>query len=323
MTHPLLSCSDLHVTFTLPAGESAEAVRGISFSLEDRETLGIVGESGCGKTMTALAVMRLIPDPPGKISSGRITFEDTDLFSLSENRMRAVRGGRISMIFQDPMTSLNPVYTCRSQIKEAIVQHHITPASDADSLIESILAEVGIPDPKRTADSYPHQLSGGMRQRVMIAMALVCNPRLLIADEPTTALDVTVQARILDLLLDLQNRKRMSMILITHNLGIVGDIAHKVMVMYTGEVMEYAPVRSLFDHPLHPYTVNLLETLPAVDARRERLTVIPGEVPTLRNVPGGCPFHPRCNRAMERCSSEHPALSTPKANHQVRCFLYA
>ncbi|MBN1575126.1 MAG: ABC transporter ATP-binding protein [Chitinispirillaceae bacterium] len=322
MAHQLLSCYDLHISFTLSDGQVDEAVRGIAFSLDETETLGIVGESGCGKTMTALAVMRLVP-LPGKITAGSVFFKENNLLTLSEQQMRTIRGRHISMIFQDPMTSLNPVYTCRSQIKEAIVHHGIARTSDADALIESILHEVGIPDPKRTADSYPHQLSGGMRQRVMIAMALVCNPRLLIADEPTTALDVTVQARILDLLHGLQSKKSMGMILITHNLGIVGDIADKVIVMYAGEVMEYAPVRELFDRPMHPYTVNLLETIPAIAARKERLTVIPGEVPTLRNIPPGCPFHPRCNRSMPRCSTEHPALSTPGTNHQVRCLLYA
>ncbi|MBN1308268.1 MAG: ABC transporter ATP-binding protein [Chitinispirillaceae bacterium] len=322
MTQHLLSCSDLHISFTLPDDRIAEAVRGVSFSLDETETLGIVGESGCGKTVTALAVMRLVP-PPGMISAGSIFFDGSDLLSLSEQQMRTIRGRRISMIFQDPMTSLNPVYTCRSQIKEAIVHHDIARPSEADTIIESILAEVGIPDPKRTADSYPHQLSGGMRQRVMIAMALSCNPRLLIADEPTTALDVTVQARILDLLHGLQSKKNMSMILITHNLGIVGDIADAVIVMYAGEVMEYATLRELFDRPMHPYTVNLLETIPALDARKERLTVIPGEVPTLRNIPPGCPFHPRCNRAMPRCAVEHPALSSLENGHQVRCLLYA
>lgn len=317
----LLSCNNLHVSFTLPEGE-AEAVRGVTFDLDATETLGIVGESGCGKSITALSIMRLIPEPPGKISEGSLHFQGTDLLSLTEQQMRAVRGESISMIFQDPMTSLNPVFTCRYQIKEAVLQHNIASADTADSLVESILSEVGIPDPVRTADSFPHHLSGGMRQRVMIAMALVCNPLLLIADEPTTALDVTVQSKILDLLHELQAKKKMSMILITHNLGIVGDIAHNVMVMYAGEVMEYAPVKSLFDQPLHPYTRNLLQTIPAVDSRREKLTVIPGEVPTIKNIPRGCPFHPRCNRVFSRCRNEHPQLFTPDGTRRVRCFLY-
>ena len=272
--------------------------------------------------MTALAIMPLVPDPPGKITAGSVLFDGRDLMSLPDQQIRDIRGGRISMIFQDPMTSLNPVFTCRSQIRETILQHKTASASDADRLLETMLSEVGIPEPKRTADSYPHQLSGGMRQRVMIAMALVCGPRLLIADEHTTALDVTVQAKILDLLHDLQERKKMSMMLITHNLGIVGDIADHVMVMYAGEVMEYTAVHELFEEPLHPYTVNLLATIPGIDARKKRLTVIPGEVPTLRNIPAGCPFHPRCDRCFDRCRSEHPPLTTPAPGHQVRCFLY-
>ncbi|MBN1757074.1 MAG: ABC transporter ATP-binding protein [Chitinispirillaceae bacterium] len=321
MSSSLLTCNDLHVGFTLE-NEFVEAVRGVTFSIDEQATLGIVGESGCGKSMTALALMRLVPEPPGKISGGRIRFRETDLLALPPQQIRMIRGKEISMIFQDPMTSLNPVYTCRHQIKEVILQHGITPVDQADGLIESILAEVGIPEPKRTADSYPHQLSGGMRQRVMIAMALVGNPALLIADEPTTALDVTVQSKILDLLLDLQEKKRMSMLLITHNLGIVGDIAHDVMVMYAGMVMEYAPSTVLFDEPLHPYTVNLLETLPGIDTRKERLTIIPGEVPTLRNIPSGCPFHPRCSRSMPRCAIDSPPLLDRGNSHTVRCLLY-
>ena len=322
MAAALIHCDDLHVGFRLDDNLFAEAVRGVSFSIDEQASLGIVGESGCGKSMTSLALMRLVPEPPGRISDGRILFRGTDLLTLSPQQIRAIRGKDISMIFQDPMTSLNPVYTCRHQIREVLLQHDIVPAAEADDRIESILAEVGIPDPKRTADSYPHQLSGGMRQRVMIAMALVCNPSLLIADEPTTALDVTVQSKILDLLLELQEKKRMSMLLITHNLGIVGDIAHTVLVMYAGIVMEYAPSVVLFDEPLHPYTVNLLETLPGIDSRKERLTIIPGEVPTLRNIPRGCPFHPRCSRAMPKCSEECPPLFNHGTTHRVRCFLH-
>ncbi len=321
MSNPLLCCNDLHVGFKLE-DRFAEAVRGVTFSINEKETLGIVGESGCGKSMTALALMRLVPEPPGKICGGKITFRQSDILSLTPNQIRAIRGRDISMIFQDPMTSLNPVYTCRYQIREVLLHHAIVATSETDKRIESILSEVGIPDPKRTADSYPHQLSGGMRQRVMIAMALVCNPAFLIADEPTTALDVTVQAKILDLLLELQQKKGMSMLLITHNLGIVGDIAHRVMVMYAGVVMEYAPTAPLFATPLHPYTVNLLETLPGVDRRKERLTIIPGEVPTLSNIPQGCPFHPRCSRTMPKCSTEIPPLIDRGDDHHVRCFLY-
>lgn len=226
------------------------------------------------------------------------------------------------MIFQDPMTSLNPVFTCGYQIKENLLQHRICASKDADKLISRTLAEVGITDPDRIASNYPHQLSGGMRQRVMIAMALACSPRLLIADEPTTALDVTVQARILDLLHHLQENKSMSMVLITHNLGIVGDIAHDVLVMYAGEVMEKAPTGDLFKDPAHPYTQSLLETIPQIGNKKQRLAVIPGEVPTLRNIPGGCPFHPRCKYVTNRCKNEHPGICSLSDNHQVRCFLY-
>jgi len=321
MNKPLISCENLRVTFSLPDG-NADAVRGVSFSINETETLGIVGESGCGKTMTALSLLRLIPNPPGKISGGKILFNDTDLVSCPEKQIRSIRGGAISMIFQDPMTSLNPLFTCRNQIRESIFQHTTLSTSEADERINTTLSEVGIPDPHRTANSYPHQLSGGMRQRVMIAMALVCGPKLLIADEPTTALDVTVQAKILDLLHTLQEEKKMSMLLITHNLGIVGDIADNVLVMYAGEVMEYAPVATLFDRPLHPYTINLLETIPSIESKKELLTVIPGEVPTLSNFPAGCPFHPRCSKAFSRCTTEHPDLTTISADHQVRCFLY-
>ncbi len=300
----------------------ARAVRGVSFEIQQKSTLGIVGESGCGKTMTALSLMRLVPSPPAIIEKGEIIFEERDLLKLNEKEMRQIRGGRISMIFQDPMTSLNPVFTCGYQIKEILLQHRICASKDADKLISRTLAEVGITDPDRIASNYPHQLSGGMRQRVMIAMALACSPRLLIADEPTTALDVTVQARILDLLHHLQETKSMSMVLITHNLGIVGDIAHNVLVMYAGEVMEEAPTGVLFKEPAHPYTKSLLETIPQIGNKKERLAVIPGEVPTLRNIPAGCPFHPRCKYTTNRCKDEHPGIYSLSDNHQVRCFLY-
>lgn len=316
-----LSCSDLHVSFKLDRC-TAKAVRGVSFDIDDKSTLGIVGESGCGKTMTALSLMRLIPDPPGKIEKGNILFEGKDLLKLPEREIRNIRGGRISMIFQDPMSSLNPVYTCGFQIIEIINQHLSIPRKQAEELGEKVLSEVGIPDPSRTMTSYPHQLSGGMRQRVMIAMALVCSPRLLIADEPTTALDVTVQAKILDLLHHLRETKSMSMVLITHNLGIVGDIADNVMVMYAGEVMEFTSCKELFENPLHPYTRNLLQTIPQLEVKKERLKVIPGEVPTLQNIPSGCPFHPRCDQAAERCRNEHPELTLSSPDHHVRCFLY-
>ncbi len=316
-----LSCEDLHVSFKFPE-YSAKAVRGVSFEIPDRKTIGIVGESGCGKTMTALSLMRLIPEPHGHIDKGSIFFENKDILKLNQSELRSLRGGRISMIFQDPMTSLNPLYACGPQIREMIDHHLSISKKETNEKILQLFDEVGIADSTRTFSSYPHQLSGGMRQRVMIAMALSCSPQLLIADEPTTALDVTVQAKILDLLHSLQNTKNMSMIIITHNLGIVSDIAHQVMVMYAGEIMEFAPVRSLFDSPAHPYTISLLNTIPHIDNKKQHLMVIPGEVPTLKNTPIGCPFHPRCNRAIDRCKKDHPPLYSIEPEHTVRCFLY-
>ena len=318
---PCLSCSDLRVSFSIQK-KTARAVRGVSFGLEDRKTLGIVGESGCGKSVTALSIMRLVPVPPAKIESGSIIFEDKDLLAIPEKQMCGIRGRRISMIFQDPMTSLNPVFTCGNQVAESLLLHKGMSKAEAAGFCEQLFAEVGIAEPKRVFAAYPHNLSGGMRQRVMIAMALACSPRLLIADEPTTALDVTVQAKLLELLKDLQDTKDMSMILITHNLGIVAGMAHDVIVMYAGEIMESAPSKELFDSPCHPYTDCLLKTIPSIDKRSERLTVIPGTVPTPLEIPEGCPFHPRCPRVTDRCKKEHPPLHTVSGNHQVRCHLY-
>ncbi|MDR0307156.1 MAG: ABC transporter ATP-binding protein [Chitinispirillales bacterium] len=317
-----LTVNNLEVTFSIQK-QKARAVRGVSFELGNTRTLGIVGESGCGKSITALSIMRLIPSPPGKIEAGEVHFEQKNLLSLPERQMRSIRGKRISMIFQDPMTSLNPVFTCGNQIAEALRLHKGMSRDEAAAFGMELLSEVGITEPLRAWSSYPHQLSGGMRQRIMIAMALSCSPRLLIADEPTTALDVTVQAKLLELLKKLQDTKDMSMILITHNLGIVAGMAHDVIVMYAGEVMESAAARELFDSPLHPYTVCLLKTIPAVERREERLTVIPGSVPTLLDIPDGCPFHPRCPQAVERCKKEHPPLHNVNGSKRlVRCHLY-
>ncbi len=314
-------CNNLRVSFR-EHNNYAQVVRGVSFNIGHKKTLGIVGESGCGKSVTALSLMRLVPSPPGKIESGRVEFDGTDLLSIAEKQMQKIRGNRISMIFQDPMTSLNPVFTCGFQIKEVFDLHRGMTNPEAASSMEQILLEVGIPDPHRVLNSYPHQLSGGMRQRVMIAMALACDPKLLIADEPTTALDVTVQAKLLELLKHLQQTREMSMMLITHNMGIVSNMAHEVMVMYAGEVMEYAPTDNLFDSPLHPYTSSLLETIPTLDNKKKRLTVIPGDVPAPQDTPPGCPFHPRCSRAFQRCKSDHPLLCEVKPGHSVRCHLY-
>jgi len=321
---PCLTCRDLRVSFSIQK-RTARAVRGVSFELDDRKTLGIVGESGCGKSVTALSVLRLLPTPPAKIESGSMDFEGRDLLAVPERQMCEVRGRRISMIFQDPMTSLNPVFTCGNQVAEALLLHKGMSRRDAANVCMELFSEVGISEPKRVYSSYPHHLSGGMRQRVMIAMALACAPRLLIADEPTTALDVTVQARLLELLRRLQDTKDMSMILITHNLGIVAGMAHDVMVMYAGEVMESVPSEKLFAAPRHPYTDCLLKTIPSVEKRSERLTVIPGSVPTPLEIPEGCPFHPRCPRAEERCKKEHPPLHNvdgENGKHFVRCHIY-
>jgi len=321
---PCLTCSDLRVSFSIQK-RTAHAVRGVSFEVDDRKTLGIVGESGCGKSVTALSILRLLPTPPAKIESGVITFEERNLLALPERLMCEVRGQRISMIFQDPMTSLNPVFTCGNQVAETLLFHKGMNRKDAANVCMELFSEVGIAEPARVYSSYPHHLSGGMRQRVMIAMALACAPRLLIADEPTTALDVTVQARLLELLKKLQTAKDMSMILITHNLGIVAGMAHNVIVMYAGEIMESATSEELFAAPRHPYTDCLLKTVPSIDKRSERLTVIPGSVPTPLEIPDGCPFNPRCLRATERCKKEHPPLHNvggDNNSHFVRCHIY-
>jgi len=318
---PVLSVRDLHVTFRLDQG-TAPAVRGVSFDIGAQQTLGIVGESGCGKSVTMLTVMRLLAQPPAFVDRGEALFGGADLLTIPDRDMRHIRGRDIAMVFQDPMTSLNPVFTCGAQIAEAVRLHRTADAAQAREIVQDMLQRVGIRDPGRTAAGYPHQMSGGMRQRVMIAMALSCRPQLLIADEPTTALDVTVQARILDLLKDLQQSMQMSMILISHDLGIVSDIAQQVIVMYAGQVVEQATVQQLFATPLHPYTKALLETIPSVQKKRDRLTVIPGEVPNPLHLPGGCAFHPRCSRAMDRCRSECPQLSQKSTDHPVRCFLY-
>jgi oligopeptide/dipeptide ABC transporter ATP-binding protein len=317
-----LSCSNLHVAFTQYEGVS-RAVNGVSFDVPFGKTVGIVGESGCGKSVTALSIMRLIPQPAGKITAGSIIYDGKDIVTLPEPAMRSIRGNSISMVFQDPMTSLNPVFTCGYQIAETISLHQKVSAKEANERVLSILDRVGIRRAKDIAASYPHQLSGGMRQRVMIAIALSCTPKLLIADEPTTALDVTVQAKILDLLMSIQESMGMSMMMITHDLGIIADIAHDILVMYSGEIVEHASVRDLFDTPLHPYTRGLLATVPSLDAMQQRLQVIPGEVPNPMHIPQGCPFHPRCPHCMPRCLLEHPNLLQQQNDHSVRCFLYA
>ncbi len=302
------------------------AVDDVDYQVRKGETLGVVGESGCGKSVTALSIMRLIPDPPGKIIAGDILFEGRNLLALSDEEMRKIRGNKISMIFQEPMTSLNPVYTIGNQISETLTLHQgLTKPEALDRSIE-MLKLVGIPSPSRRVKEYPHQLSGGMRQRAMIAMALSCNPTLLIADEPTTALDVTIQAQILDLMGSLKEELNTAIILITHDLGVVAESAAHVVVMYAGKVVEDADVFGIFENPMHPYTVGLLESIPRLDQsadKQQRLKEIKGIVPMLTQLPEGCLFSPRCPRVMDICTREKPTLK-PQGNgsHKVRCWLY-
>jgi peptide/nickel transport system ATP-binding protein/oligopeptide transport system ATP-binding protein len=298
----------------------ARAVDGVSFRIDRGETFCLVGESGCGKSVTALSIMRLIQSPPGRIVSGRVLFEGRDLRRQPEAEMRSVRGARISMIFQEPMTSLNPVFTVGNQIVEAIVAHRKVTTWEARRIAVDLLERVRIPEASSRFDEYPHQMSGGMQQRVMIAMALVCRPALLIADEPTTALDVTIQAQILDLLLDLQEEMGMSVLLITHDLGVVAEVADKVAVMYAGKIVEHADANVIFADPLHPYMVSLFRSLPVLGAQKERLDVIPGQVPDPRRFPSGCRFHPRCYMAVPECATIDPELREVKPRHLAACI---
>jgi len=315
----LLHVEDLVVSFPTEEGV-LRAVDGVDLTLRPGETLGLVGESACGKSVTALAIMRLVP-PPGRIVRGAIRFEGRDLLALRPREMREIRGGRISMIFQEPMTSLNPVFTVGYQIEEAIALHQRKRGAAARAIAVEMLRRVGIAEPERRLREYPHQMSGGMKQRVMIAMALACRPALLIADEPTTALDVTIQAQILDLLRELQRDLGMAILLITHDLGIVAGIADTVAVMYAGKVVEYAPVRALFQQPRHPYTLGLLNSLPSEALRGKRLEAIPGQVPDPFCLPPGCRFHPRCKYRREICEREEPALTTKAAGHRAACWV--
>jgi oligopeptide/dipeptide ABC transporter ATP-binding protein len=299
----------------------ARAVDGVSFDIARGETLGLVGESGCGKSVTGFSILRLI-QPPGRIEAGSsIALEGEDLLALDEERIRAIRGNRVSLIFQEPMTALNPVFTVGDQVAEVARIHAGASRKDAWARAVEMLTLVGIPDPAQRAHEYPHQLSGGMRQRVLIAMALVMNPALIIADEPTTALDVTIQAQILELLGDLQRRLGTSILLITHDLGVIAEMASRVVVMYAGEVVEEAPVRELFAAAHHPYAEGLLAAMPRVGRIRERLTVIPGTVPPPTAWPAGCRFHDRCQYAWDRCVREHPPLYTVGSGHTSRCHL--
>jgi peptide/nickel transport system ATP-binding protein len=324
MTAPLIEIEDLRTQFFTRDGV-VRAVDGVSCAVNPGETLAVVGESGCGKSVTALSVLRLIPSPPGRIVAGQIRFEGRDLLQLSEAEMRDIRGNEISMVFQEPMTSLNPVLTVGRQIGETLRLHQGLDARAAHDRAVEMLRLVHIPEPERRVAQYPHQLSGGMRQRVMIAMALACNPRLLIADEPTTALDVTIQAQILDLMRELKAKIGAAIILITHDLGVVAEMAQRVVVMYAGRKVEEAPVEELFRRPLHPYTSGLLASVPRLgstvaDTSHRRLSEIPGLVPSLREEIRGCAFAPRCPFATERCRRETPALEAQGRGRLVACF---
>ena len=316
---PLLEVKDLRTSFFTDAGE-VRAVDGVSFAVEPGKLMGLVGESGSGKTASVLSVMRLLPER-ARVMGGAVLFEGRDLLKLSESEMRAVRGARIAMIFQEPMTSLNPVFTIGSQIGEAVRLHQHTARSETLERTIEALRLVGIADPERRVNDYPHQLSGGMRQRVMIAMALACEPKLLIADEPTTALDVTIQAQILDLIRELQMRLKLAVILVTHDLGVVAQYADDVTILYAARVMEQAPSAELFRDPLNPYTRGLLESIPGADGHRHRrLRAIAGTIPSALHPPSGCRFHPRCPMVIDECARVDPPLVAKAPQHLVACI---
>ncbi|KGR89956.1 peptide ABC transporter ATP-binding protein [Ureibacillus massiliensis 4400831 = CIP 108448 = CCUG 49529] len=319
----LLEVKDLETTFFTSEGK-VPAVDKINFRVFDGEILGIVGESGCGKSVTSLSIMGLVPSPPGKITSGEISFNKVDLTKLSERKMRKIRGNDIAMIFQEPMTSLNPLFTIGNQLIEAILLHNKKwSKKEAKSKAIEMMKLVGLPRPEELMKDYPHQLSGGMRQRVMIAMALVCNPKLLIADEPTTALDVTIQAQILKLIKELNDRLQMAVLLITHDLGVVAKTCHRVIVMYAGQIVEEANVHEIFKNPQHPYTLGLIKSVPDMRYKKDTLYSIPGNVPKPGSIEVGCRFASRCEFAMERCANENPSLYEVNAEegHRARCFL--
>ncbi|WP_186646275.1 ABC transporter ATP-binding protein [Fluviispira vulneris] len=315
----ILKVENLITNFNV-SGKNITAVDDCSFQVNKGKTLGIVGESGCGKSVTSLSIMRLIPSPPGNISSGKIFFEKKNLLQLSEKEMRSIRGNRISMIFQEPMTSLNPVYTIGYQIAEVFILHKGASHKEARDLSIEMLKQVRIPSPEKRFNEYPHQLSGGMRQRIMIAIALACKPALLIADEPTTALDVTIQAQILALMNNLQKENGMSTILITHDLGVVAETCDDVVVMYAGKVVEKSSAKELFTNPKHPYTIGLLNSIPKLGEKKHRLNTIPGIVPSLANLPKGCRFQDRCSLASKECKETEPELKLINPNKYAACF---
>ncbi|NLB89200.1 MAG: ABC transporter ATP-binding protein [Syntrophomonadaceae bacterium] len=321
MTEKILEINNLNTSFFTHVGE-VKAVSGVSFSLEAGETLGIVGESGSGKSVTSLSIMRLLP-PTGKVIKGSIIFKGTNLLDLNEKEMQKIRGNEISMIFQDPMTSLNPVYTIGNQLMEPLIRHLGISKKEARERVIEMLNLVGIPSPEKRFNQYPHEFSGGMRQRVMIAMALICEPKLLIADEPTTALDVTIQAQILELMRDLREKIKSSIILITHDLGVVAEVCSRVVVMYGGQLVETGTTHDIFYNPKHPYTWGLLKSIPDINAggQKSRLIPIEGQPPDLLNPPVGCPFYPRCEYAMKICKEKRPVQTKISEVHQASCWL--
>jgi oligopeptide/dipeptide ABC transporter ATP-binding protein len=319
MREQVLRVEDLRVEFRIRA-EWYPAVDGVSFTLDRNETLALVGESGCGKSVTALSIMGLVPEPQGRISAGRILFDGTDLRTLDETKFEALRGDRMTMIFQEPMTSLNPVMSIGAQVAEALRVHRGLSRGDAEAKALAVLEEVKIPSAKQRFHDYPHQFSGGMRQRVMIAMALACEPTLLLADEPTTALDVTIQAQVLGLLADLKGRHGMAMLFITHNLGVVAQIADRVAVMYAGQIVEEASVQEIFTRPAHPYTRALFSAIPRMDRAEQMLAAIPGRVPPLTDMPKGCRFAPRCPLRREGCEAPQ-VLAAAAPHHLARCHI--
>ena len=321
MAKTLVEFKDVQTYFYTEAG-TVKAVNGVSYKIKEGETVCVVGESGCGKSVTALSLMRLIAAPQGEIVKGNINFDGQDITSLSEEEMMSIRGNDISMIFQEPMTSLNPVFTVGNQIMESIMLHQKLDKKQARDKAIEMVKLVGIPRAEAIVDSYPHELSGGMRQRIMIAMALSCNPKLLIADEPTTALDVTIQAQILDLMRDIKQKTQTSIMLITHDLGVVAEMADYVVVMYAGKVIEEGPVNDIFKNPLHPYTRGLLKSKPVINQETDRLYSIPGQVPNPIGMKDSCYFHERCEHCMEICKTQIPTIKYYDEQHKISCFLY-
>lgn len=322
MTETLITIRSLKTNFYTYVGV-VKALDGIDLDIYKNETLGLVGETGCGKSVTALSIIRLIQWPPGRIDEGSIVFEGKDLLKLSNDEMRDIRGNKISMIFQEPMNSFNPVFTIGEQIAEVLILHQKMSKKMAHAKAVEMLAFTGIPAPERVAKSYPHELSGGMLQRAMISMALACKPALLIADEPTTALDVTIEAQILELMRDLKAKTGASILMITHDLGIIAEVCDRVGVMYAGNIIELSNVKSIFDHPMHPYTIGLIDSIPKINQKKGvRLDTIPGSVPNLIYPPSGCRFHPRCSKTMDICKSEKPMMVELEKGHFVACHLY-